>query len=131
MTNLDSTLQTLRDVGVLDQKIIGLEIDDENRLRLTFEGGLQLLLWDNGQDCCEERYMRTDDDLTTFVGAHLLGIEVVDTVKTTENDYEMHETQFLRVLTSKGILVLSNHNVHNGYYGGFDIRADVEAAPMA
>ena len=40
------------------------------------------------------------------------------------NNDEIHEIQFLDVKTSKGVFQISNHNVHNGYYGGFWVIAD-------
>jgi len=60
--------------------ICGAEIVD-NRLRLTLDGGKKIEVWDNGQSCCESRYMRTD----------------------------------------KGFITITNHNEHNGYYGGFGL----------
>ena len=40
----------------------------------------------------------------------------------------MHEVQFLALVTSKGEVVFSSHNEHNGYYGGFSIAARTEAS---
>ena len=43
----------------------------EDRLLFTFEDGIKMKLFDNGQSCCERRYMHTDDDIQDFVGAVL------------------------------------------------------------
>jgi hypothetical protein len=98
-------------------------VNDE--LDLVFEGGGTLRLFDSGQDCCEFRYMRTDDDLPYFTGAELRGVELLEAPDAPGD--EVHEVQFLVVHTTKGDLTMSSHNEHNGYYGGFDITAQVIA----
>jgi hypothetical protein len=62
--------------------------------------------------------MRTDDTLTDYAGAELLDVSLED-APDLEAGGESHEVQFLRVKTSKGMFVMSSHNEHNGYYGGF------------
>lgn len=95
------------------------EITD-NRLRLTFTGGAAIDIWDNGQSCCESRYMTTDDDLASLRGRKLRRIEAKN--GPTENaDDEPHETCFVEVATDRGFITLVNHNEHNGYYGGFGL----------
>jgi hypothetical protein len=69
--------------------------------------------------------MRTDYNLSDYVGAKLLGAEVMDAPPISAQ-YEEHEVQFLHVKTSKGTFTMSSHNEHNGYYGGFSIRAAIE-----
>ena len=91
-------------------------------LAVTVSDGTVVLLYDGGQSCCETRYMRTDDDLKDFVGAVLTDVEIRNAAPIAEN-YGDHEIQFLVLKTSEGDLTLSNHNVHNGYYGGFAIQA--------
>lgn len=100
------------------QKITAAEMKDE-RLRLTLESGKQIEIWDNGQDCCESRYMRTDDDITSLVGNTLTRIESKDGSKSDNTEDEVHEICFIEIETDKGFITLSNHNEHNGYYGGF------------
>lgn len=95
-------------------------------LDFTFTDGSKLSLWDNGQSCCEHRYMETGDKLADFIGSELLGFELKE--GPVENpDSEPHEIQFLDVKTSKGVFQMSNHNEHNGYYGGFSITARYSA----
>jgi hypothetical protein len=94
---------------------------EKDRLEITFSDG-QLVIWDDGRNCCENRYMTTDDDLSSFVGAKLLGYEAV-AVDDTKTEYdECHEQMFVKVETTKGTITLVTHNEHNGYYGGFDVR---------
>lgn len=107
---------------LLGKTIVILELS-EDILKFTFEDGTQLELWDNKGECCERRYMRTDDNLADYVGGHLLGIELRYAPDHEDESGDVHESQFLAVKTTKGQCVMSNHNVHNGYYDGFSITA--------
>lgn len=101
---------------------------DQSCLKIEFDGfACPVRLADYGQDCCESRYMTCDDDLPSFVGAKLLGVEVADGPNQ-ESKFETHEIQFLRVMTSKGTIVCETHNEHNGYYGGFSMCAQFEGS---
>ncbi len=96
----------------------------DNLLIFEFADDTQLNLWDDGQSCCESRYMRTDDDLNDYVGDVLLDFELKDGTPSNDDDsYGEHEIQFLDVKTNNGVFQMANHNEHNGYYGGFLIRA--------
>lgn len=109
------------------KKITALSLED-NALRFTFEDGTKIKLFDDGQSCCEHRYMVCDDDLSKFVGATLIGAEVKPGPESKGEYDETHEIEFLDVHTSLGTFQAANHNEHNGYYGGFLIRAAKEAA---
>ena len=88
-------------------------------LSVMFEGGTGLKFEDDAGYCCERRYMSNDgDDLSEYVGARYVGYEVKD-APFIEDEYDLHEVQFLEIKTSKGSITLSMHNEHNGYYGGF------------
>jgi len=91
-------------------------------LVFSFTDGTRLHVSDDGQSCCENRYMTTDDNLSYYSGAQFLGLEVVDGGRI-DSDYDCHDTQFLIVGTSKGSFTCVTHNEHNGYYGGFWIQA--------
>ena len=111
---------------------IGKTIDNvniyEDELTVRMKDGSAVRFKDEGQSCCEHRYMRTDDDLHEFEGSAFIGAEVVD-APDVEDAGEVHEVQFLRIHTSEGVITVSNHNEHNGYYGGFSIEARVIPAP--
>jgi hypothetical protein len=92
----------------------------EEVLTLAFSNGKSILMTDGGQCYCESRYMRTDDDLQSIVGARLLAVVVKDGPEIT-TDYTTHEQQFLEIQSSKGLITIANHNEHNGYYGGFSL----------
>jgi hypothetical protein len=98
---------------------------DDHVLKITFTDGLVLSLWDDGQSCCEARYMDTDDDLAAFVGATFTDLRVEEGPDDRGEYGDSHEQQFLLVDTSKGTFTVVTHNEHNGYYGGFSITADL------
>lgn len=105
----------------VNQQIRPLSVTDEESLVFEFENGYKMRIFDDGQSCCEHRYMRTDDDLSHFVGATLLDAELRDG-GSQEEEYECKDCQFLIVKTSKGEFTVQNYNEHNGYYGGFAIE---------
>lgn len=108
--------------AAIGKKIESVKLDGET-LRFRFEDGSTLGLFDNGQSCCESRYMRTDDNLDYYTGAELMNVEIKDG-PTEEGEYgDAHECQFLVITTSKGEFTMANHVEHNGYYGGFAICA--------
>lgn len=111
--------------SALGKTIAKLWLGDDDALHFVFTDGSKIKLADEGQSCCEERYMRTDDDLSDYIGAKLLGA----LVKPAPNEpvkYGEHEVEFLEVQTDRGSFTMASHNEHNGYYGGFLIRASVE-----
>lgn len=127
---LDETLRRLSGYGneagflkrAIGKKITAVEVKDD-ALRFVMDDGLAFKLADLGQDCCEHRYMTCDgDDLSYYAGADLLGFEIRE-APAVEDMYEIHEVEFLVVQTSKGEFVVSSHNEHNGYYGGFSVQA--------
>lgn len=111
--------------AALGKTIAALRLGDDDALHFEFNDGSRLRITDEGQSCCEKRYMRTDDDLFYYVGATLLGAEIKQGPDMPD-EYVEHNVQFLEVNTSRGVFTMSNHNEHNGYYGGFSIRAAVE-----
>lgn len=93
----------------------------EDTLTIEMEDGTRIELMDVAQSCCEQRYMTCDDDLAYYVGAEYHDWELRD-VHDSDDSYHCHEIQFLVVNTSVGDFRVANHNVHNGYYGGFSIK---------
>lgn len=102
-------------------------------LNIKFEDGYVLHLSDEGQSCCERRYMTTDDAPSEFVGAALVSVTILDSPNIEqvpdEDGYtssDEHEIQFLRITTTRGDLTFATHNEHNGYYSGFNLTATGE-----
>lgn len=106
--------------------IKGISVKDTNlRIRFQEKNGVEksLTIWDDARSCCEYRYMRTDDDISWYLGSEFLDVELSD--GPTENDDEncmITQSQFLKITTSKGVFTVVSYNRHNGYYGGFEIR---------
>jgi len=93
---------------------------EANKFRIKFTDGKEIAIWDDGQSCCEERYMMTDDKPGELEGGTFVKIDVKE-VPDLEKEYGMHECCFVEIVTDKCTVVLVNHNEHNGYYGGFGL----------
>jgi hypothetical protein len=105
------------------KKITSAEIVDD-RLRLQFDNLPVLELWDDGQSCCEARYMTTDDDLSDLVGQSLVSIESVEAEPLEDKYGDTHEQAFVKIQGDRSAITLVTHNEHNGYYGGFSLRVE-------
>lgn len=113
MNSIGKTITEVYISPSLDTESLVIKFDDDTLLRLT----------DDGQSCCESRYMSADgEDLSYYVGAQFLGWQIKD-YSYEEEKYSVHEIEFLEISTSKGSFTISSHNEHNGYYGGFAINA--------
>lgn len=109
----------------LNKKILNLEIID-NSLAFSFEDNSKTKFFDNGQTCCEYRYMHTDDNLQDFIGAVFNSVEIREGPEENGEYGESKESEFMIVNTSKGQFTIVNYNEHNGYYGGFSLTcADI------
>jgi len=102
------------------QKIMSAVINDDRLCLGLSPSGKTIEIWDNGQSCCESRYMTTDDDVQSLVGNELRRIESKPGTDEA-GDYDVHEQVFVEVGTDKGFITIVNHNEHNGYYGGFGL----------
>lgn len=110
----------------IGRKIASVSVSDV--IRITFEDGSVLTVRDDGQSCCESRYLLCDDDLASFGGDVLMSVEVRD--GETQKDPEFgdeHETMFVEFTTERGSFTVCTHNEHNGFYGGFVLRAEFSA----
>lgn len=108
-------------------KVTAAKMTDE-KLYLTLE--TTIAVFDNGQSCCESRYMTTDDDIRTLIGHELRRIESKPGGKLqVDASYGEHETAFVEVGTDVGFVTIVNHNEHNGYYGGFGLTVAFEDMP--
>jgi hypothetical protein len=121
MAGNENTINTLNDfTGKIIRKI---EIVDD-RLKFSFVGGSQMVMYDDGQSCCERRYMHTDDDLSYFVDTPFLDAELRNGPDEDKGWEGVKESQFLIITTGKGQFTVVNYNEHNGYYGGFSVVAE-------
>lgn len=92
----------------------------EDEVKLIFEDGVRIEIFDDGQQCCENRYMRTDDDVQCLIGKSLVSMTVKN-VEATDCDRGTHEIAFLEIQAGHETFVISTHNEHNGYYSGFSL----------
>lgn len=87
-----------------------------------------LLLIDDGQQCCERSgYFMSEDNLSDFIEAQFLGLELTDTALSEakmkknklepSNEYFEGGIMFVDIKTNKGVLQFVAYNEHNGYYG--------------
>jgi hypothetical protein len=106
--------QTITSIRLVENEIL-LSLPNEKKVKIT----------DEGQSCCEHRYITTDDDLPYYDGAVLHEVELGE-YKSEDSEYDdSHDIQFLELRTSKGVVTFATHNEHNGYYGGFAITLNV------
>src|SRR5580698_7388938 len=75
------------------QKIVSASLDDD-ALKLGLDSGKTIKIWDNGQSCCESRYMRTDDQVASLVGHTLTRIEAKE-APNEPDEYGEHEVVFV------------------------------------
>ena len=114
--------------AAIGKTIESASLQSDDALHVRFTDGSGIRFSDEGQSCCERRYMTTDDDLSQFAGAVFQGAELKE-APAIEAKYDEHDVQWLEVKTSKGCFTMASHNEHNGYYGGFAIC--VAALPAA
>ena len=121
----EDTVQVIK--GAVGKTIAALKIDPEysreGALVFAFTDGTGMRLRDDGQNCCESRYLHTDDNLAAFEGAQFVGADLRE-APSIPTEYGDHEVLFLVVSTSIGEFTVETHNEHNGYYGGFWIVAE-------
>jgi hypothetical protein len=104
--------------------IVDAKLQDEEALILTFGDGTRIKIFDDGQSCCEHRYMTTGDDVQSLVNHNFVGAQVKDGPDEADEFGDVHEIQFLEIQTDAGFITLVNHNEHNGYYGGFGMQVE-------
>jgi hypothetical protein len=102
------------------RKIVSAAMVDD-KLNIEFEDGKKIAIWDDGQSCCEYRYMTTDDDLSSLVGRTLRRIECKPADDKVGEYDDVHEIVFVEIGTDEGFVTIATHNEHNGYYGGFGL----------
>lgn len=76
----------------------------------------------NRSCCCESwGHVISEDDTKAYIGAELLGVDVVDKAlnhKVLEGVGDTYDgnTMFVNLATSEGLLQFAVYNSHNGYY---------------
>jgi hypothetical protein len=117
-------------INYIGKIISNIEIDIEtNKCIITFFDNIKIIIEDERQ-CCEKRYISSDDDLSSLNGYELYDIISKYSSNTTnfDDEDEIHEICFVEIVSSGGCITLVNHNIHNGYYGGFALS--IKQAPI-
>lgn len=104
------------------QSIQPYEQDNNEGFRIWTTDGEILVYINNQQDCCEDwGYFLSEDDTSKFIGAGVLGVEIVDVARNTRElpSYGLDdgEAMFVDIKTTQGTLQFVAYNSHNGYYG--------------
>jgi len=95
-------------------------------ITLVFTDGIKIKITDEGQTCCENRYMTCDDEPKDLEGGSLVSIRI-NKIEEKGNEYgDPHEIAFLVIETEKTAITFCTHNEHNGYYGGFALSINEE-----
>lgn len=116
----------MKNLNVVIGKVINsVFLGTDDALHFVFSDGTKMKLSDEEGICCERRYMTVEDDLSFVVGSKLISIEVRN-APNIESEDDVHEVQFLEVMTSRGSFTVVTHNEHNGYYSGFCVCIEIE-----
>lgn len=103
---------------LVGQILTALQVEDHT---ITLTAGGRTFILEDPNDCCEKRYFHTDDEVAPHLQTHIISIEVAKAPSLEDADGGRHEVCFLRIGTTVGVFVVSAHNIHNGYYGGFNL----------
>ncbi len=112
-------------------RIISSILLRDSDIFIAFEDGSSLKVWDDGQSCCETRYITSDESFEHYSGSKFLGLEMREFTYPEdhqEDEYMCHECEILFIKTSVGDVDFVTHNEHNGYYGGFMIDCEGSVA---
>lgn len=112
---------------VIGKEILGTRIYNNEEVLLILEGGYSVYLRDDGQSCCETRYITCDDNLSDLIGSKFTHIKELKHTTTDESDeYENeHEITFIEIRAGDTLCTVCTHNEHNGYYGGFNLNIEI------
>lgn len=95
----------------------------DNKLTLTFTDGVTIAVTDEGQSCCETRWITCDDDPAALNDSVLMAIAAKEGPNLpSQYGDDVHEQVFLEISTNKSSISLATHVEHNGYYGGFALQ---------
>lgn len=108
ITGIEETSFKTDSWGVYDGFIVFLDNNESIKMGIC-----------NGQSCCENwGYFMTNDDVSEFIGAQVLSVNIVDQCLNVERAPRIYEggVMFVNIETDKGTLQFTAYNEHNGYY---------------
>ncbi len=94
-------------------------LGQDNKIYIEFVDGTKVYLADEGQSCCEYRYITTDDDPSVLNGQKLVHIKAKWGPDIEDGNNDSHQICFLEIQGNQSAVTFVTHNEHNGYYGGF------------
>lgn len=124
------------DEFVFPPEAAGLEIveialsADAKEIHIDLRGYRRLVLFDDGQQCCEKRFFTFDAcDQGLVSGDKLLAVDVLTAARYPSHPEvacQHHDVQFIVIRTDGFTVAASCHLEHNGAYAGFSLRARME-----
>lgn len=99
--------------------------EDDNSLFLDFSDGIRITIFDDMQLCCENCFMKIEDDIKFLNGKILKSIHIKsarpDDIVDKYGDIPIDDMSFIEIQTDKGSITISNYHQHIGCNGGFNI----------
>lgn len=108
------------------QIIDSITLTSDNQIVIRFQTCDHQLKIEDRADCCEVRYFVCDDSLQDFKSTVFAGLSVTGCNNIPSLNDVAHEIQFLNISTNLGNVQFCCHNEHNGWYGGFNLRYNIE-----
>jgi len=97
---------------LVGKSIYSISIRDGHDVLILMVSGEKLLLEDTADECCECRWLYSDD-----FKAHR---------DCEDSEHIGADVMFMHIRTTKGVFVVQAYNAHNGYYAGFDLTISVK-----
>ena len=94
--------------GLEGMEVSAVTVGEEHAVIMCGEVGVRIT--DEGQDCCESRYITTDDDPARLIGSRLASITSGEVKEADGMDDECHDIVFVTIRTDTAELVLQSHN---------------------
>lgn len=105
-----------------DQEGLVITLDNDQEIRITGQ-----------QSCCEQRYMHTEDNLSSLRGQKFMGIRIKKAAHplslelgplqraNTDEENSSLMVQFLEIATDGAGLAFAHYNQNNGYYSQMEL----------
>ena len=97
---------------------------DSDVLLIRFQNGCEIAVYDQeNQRCCEQRFIKTADDLSSLVGELFVRLDVVDVENPepyVDNEVERDDCidqTFIKIQTNRDSATVNAYNLSNGHYG--------------
>lgn len=99
----------------IGKTLLSVDLEEDNVV-LQFDG-VKVTLGCEG-DCCAHAYF-SDLEVGSNLPAKITEWNDGGEVRQDMDDWEVKDTQFIKIKTDKGYIDMNLHTEHNGYYGGW------------